>query len=121
MAGDTYYYLFSFTLMVAVIVRLIGIILFRRKGITLFGDTLQRNSLRYKNLKRTSKRSYLIVTAFLTVVLVGNVVFEIGRLLQYHSSNAYFVLIFMPIMCGVGFIVVFAQMRRRLHETPSNK
>lgn len=109
MAGDTYYYIFSVTLMVGAIVRFIGLATFRKSGKTLFGETLQQGSSRYEKLKKTSSTPSLAFTALLIAASLGSVVFEVGRLLHYHSSTAYLVLILMPVLCIAGFVAVFVR------------
>lgn len=122
MASETYYFFFSIVLVVAITIHLCNMAYFRIKGQTIIGNRYRPDTPEYQALTKFASRRNLVLAIIIALVLIGNLIFDVHRLLlMQNHSYAYGILIYAPVSCVVLSVILVFYARSRFGQGQSKK
>lgn len=109
MAGESYYFMFSFILVLIAIFSLINLLLLR-KGRTVFGVTLKPGTEEYKRAVKLASNRNIAIIVILTLAFIANLIYDVNRLRrldEYSDGLLLFLAAFVVLISAV--VLVFTR------------
>jgi Kef-type K+ transport system membrane component KefB len=112
MGAYTYYYFFSFIILLGAVLHVINMIYFRAKDRLLFMGDLKFSLEGHKKLKKVAGTYGLSIAVAIVLLAMINFGYSAYRLMQLDTSTARFVLVFAPIFSTALFGWILQTMHR---------